>query len=111
MEQRAGLLHTHAAALCAGPASTRWQSAASCLRARVPAACTRGLTVIGAALMRCNPNLELGTALEQLRTRAFVNSREALHVQAADEEGLANAEREYMEWARAWYVWAQRNAQ
>ena len=59
----------------------------------------------------CNPNLELGTALEQLRTRAFVNSREALHVQAADEEGLANAEREYMEWARAWYVWAQRNAQ
>ena len=59
----------------------------------------------------CNPNLELGTALEQLRTRAFVNSQEALHVQAADEEGLANAEREYMEWARAWYVWAQRDAQ
>ena len=59
----------------------------------------------------CNPNLELGTALEQLRTRAFVNSQEALHLQAADEEGLANAEREYMEWARAWYVWAQRDAE
>ena len=58
----------------------------------------------------CNPNLELGAAVEELRTRAFVNSREALHLRAADEAGLANAEWEYMEWARAWHLW-ERNAE
>ena len=33
-----------------GGVYTRRRSAASCLRARMPAACTRGLTVIGTAL-------------------------------------------------------------
>ena len=49
-----------------------------------------------------NPHLELNAALERLWKRAFVNSQERLGWMLNGED-LADAEREYMKWARGWF--------